>query len=82
MRVLLDTCVAAGAKSALAAAGHDVVWVGEWSEDPGNDEIIATAHRESRVLVTLDKDFGELTIVHSRHTPIAAGLLSPQPSEV
>jgi predicted nuclease of predicted toxin-antitoxin system len=44
-------------------AGHDVVWAGEWSEDPGDDEILARAHRERRVLVTLDKDFGELAVV-------------------
>src|SRR5688572_31568341 len=43
---------------------HDVVWCGEWSEDPGDDEILAFAHREGRILVTLDKDFGELAVVH------------------
>jgi len=30
----------------------------------GYDEILARAHRESRILVTLDKDFGELAIVY------------------
>ena len=33
-------------------------------EDPGDPASLATAFRESRVLVTLDKDFGELSIVH------------------
>jgi predicted nuclease of predicted toxin-antitoxin system len=47
----------------LRAEGHDVVWGGEWPEDPGDDEILGRAHREERVLVTLDKDFGELAIV-------------------
>ncbi|MFB3886928.1 MAG: DUF5615 family PIN-like protein [Thermodesulfobacteriota bacterium] len=32
-------------------------------EDPGDDEILERAYREDRVLVTLDKDFGELAIV-------------------
>src|SRR5256885_13044903 len=45
------------------AAGHDVVWAGHWPQDPGDEEILAQAHRENRVLVTLDKDFGELAIV-------------------
>jgi len=63
VRVLLDTCVWGGAKAPLAAAGHDVVWGGDWEEDPGDDEILARAHAESRVLVTLDKDFGELAVV-------------------
>jgi predicted nuclease of predicted toxin-antitoxin system len=44
--------------------GHDVIWAGDWPEDPGDDEILARAHREARILVTLDKDFGELAIVH------------------
>jgi len=63
MKVLLDTCVWGGAKKALQDAGYDVIWSGDWSEDPGDDEILALAHREKRVLVTLDKDFGELVIV-------------------
>lgn len=52
-----------GARAAISAAGHDVVWTGDWPEDPGDDEILARANSEGRVLVTLDKDFGELAIV-------------------
>ena len=63
MRLLLDTCVWGGAKAVLREAGHDVVWGGDWVEDPGDEEILARAYREQRVLVTLDKDFGELAIV-------------------
>lgn len=63
MRVLLDTCVWGGARSPLIAAGHDVIWVGDWDSDPGDAEILALAHQQMRVLVTLDKDFGELAIV-------------------
>lgn len=47
-------------------AGHDVVWVGEWAEDPGDAEILARADAERRVLVTLDRDFGELAIVRGQ----------------
>ena len=63
MRLLLDTCVWGGAREELRAAGHDVVWAGEWPEDPGDEEILARAYRERRILVTLDKDFGELAVV-------------------
>ena len=63
MKVLLDTRVSAGVPKALAAAGYDVVWVGDWPRDPGDIEILAHARQESRILVTLDKDFGELAIV-------------------
>ena len=63
MKVLLDTCVWGGAKTELQANGHDVLWTGDLSVDPGDEEILAQAHREGRILVTLDKDFGELAIV-------------------
>ena len=65
MKLLLDTCVWGKAKQALAEAGHDVEWSGEWEEDPGDEEILAIADREGRTLVTLDKDFGELAIVRN-----------------
>ena len=66
MKVLLDTCVWGGVRKALSDAGHDVVWTGDWEEDPGDDEILAHAYREGRVLVTLDKDFGTLAFLHGR----------------
>jgi predicted nuclease of predicted toxin-antitoxin system len=43
-----------------------VVWVGEWPEDPGDEEILEIATGEKRILVTLDKDFGELAVVHNK----------------
>lgn len=71
MKLLLDTCVCGGACKELRDEGHDVVWAGEWPEDPGDDEILERAHREERVLVTLEKDFGELAIVRGMpHTGI------------
>ena len=66
MKLLLDACVWGGAIKELVAAGHDAVWAGDWAEDPGDAEILARAHAEGRVLVTLDKDFGELAIVRQR----------------
>lgn len=65
MRLLLDTCVWGGTRADLEAAGHNAVWAGDWPEDPGDEEILAIANREERILVTLDKDFGELAIVYS-----------------
>ena len=62
MKVILDTCVWGGTLPDLRAAGHDVVWTGEWDEDPGDDEILADANAEERVLVTLDKDFGAMAV--------------------
>ena len=63
MRILLDTCVWGGAVNSLRTNGHDVIWSGDWDEDPGDEEILAIAHAERRILITLDKDFGELAIL-------------------
>lgn len=65
MRLLLDACVWGGAGVSLRASGHDVIWAGDWSEDPGDEQILAHAFSEGRILVTLDKDFAELAIVHA-----------------
>lgn len=62
MKVLLDSCVSSILRSPLQAAGHDVVWVGDWSQDPGDREILNFARREQRIVITLDKDFGALAI--------------------
>ena len=62
MKLLLATCVWGGAKDELQAAGHDVLWTGDLEQDSGDEDILAQAHREQRVLITLDKDFGELAI--------------------
>jgi len=64
LKLLLDTCLSALAKAELQATGHDVVWAGDWAEDPGDETILARAHEERRTLVTLDKDFGELAVLH------------------
>jgi len=64
VRILLDACVWGGARAGLASEGHDVKWIGDLSEDPGDEEVITQACTERRVLVTLDKDFGEMAVVH------------------
>jgi predicted nuclease of predicted toxin-antitoxin system len=63
MKLLLDSCVSNKVRDVLQNAGHNTIWAGDWEKDPGDEEILATAHTEGRVLITLDKDFGELAIV-------------------
>ena len=71
MKVLLDSCVSGSLRDLLQTNGHDVVWTGEWESDPGDEEILSHAHREGRVLITLDKDFGALAVLHNHpHTGI------------
>jgi predicted nuclease of predicted toxin-antitoxin system len=52
VKFLLDTCVSGGAVEPLKAAGHDVIWAGDWPADPGDEEILTLAYREGRILIT------------------------------
>jgi hypothetical protein len=60
MRFLADENFPADAVAALRAIGNDVVWIA--TEAPGSldPEVLAWAARDERILLTFDKDFGEL----------------------
>jgi len=66
VKLLLDSCVWSGARTELTAAGHETIWAGDWPNDPGDEEILARAHDEGRILVTLDKDFGDLAVSQAK----------------
>jgi predicted nuclease of predicted toxin-antitoxin system len=66
VKFLLDSCVWGGTKTELQLLGHDVVWCGDWESDPGDELVLEAAHRENRILVTLDKDFGELAVIRQK----------------
>ena len=63
MKFLLDSCISKFALSDLRKAGFEVFWIPEIGKDPGDDEIIKKATNEGLVLITADKDFGELVFV-------------------
>lgn len=44
----------------LRGAGHDVLYVKESLRGAADDEILTRAQSEARVIITQDKDFGEL----------------------
>ena len=60
MRFLANENFPGDAVAALSTAGHDVLWVR--TEAPGmiDADILALSMREARILLTFDKDFGEL----------------------
>ena len=60
MRLLVDSCVGLPTVVALREAGHDVDYVVEWDRDPGDDDILRQSVEQGRVLISRDKDFGEL----------------------
>ena len=67
MRFLLDVCASSRSLRAfLDALSHDSVSVVELNPSATDDEILEIGLTENRVLVTEDKDFGELIFVRER----------------
>lgn len=62
MRWLADECIAARVVKRLREAGHDVSYAAEMAAGEPDIAIVALAIRENRLLLTDDKDFGELVV--------------------
>jgi predicted nuclease of predicted toxin-antitoxin system len=60
MRFLANENFPGAAVTAPRAAGHDVVWVRSVAPGTTDSLILEWAAREERILLTFDKDFGEL----------------------
>ncbi len=60
MKLLVDECCDAGLVAALRADGHDVLYAQETPRGVTDDQILKYANQEDRILLTEDKDFGEL----------------------
>jgi predicted nuclease of predicted toxin-antitoxin system len=64
MKFLLDVCASSRAlRRLLTDLGHDVLSALEVDPRAADEMLLALALREARVLVTEDKDFGELIYV-------------------
>ena len=61
MRILADANMPGQVVAILRDAGHDVLWVKEESPLSPDPDVLEWATRESRLLITFDKDFGELS---------------------
>jgi predicted nuclease of predicted toxin-antitoxin system len=60
MRLLADENVPGAVVGALRRMGHDVLWAREHLRGASDSEILATGVAQLRILVTFDKDFGEI----------------------
>lgn len=61
MRIKLDENLSERLKPLIAEQGHDVTTVAEEGLAGAKDPVVcAAANRESRLLVTVDRDFGDL----------------------
>ena len=69
MKFVADEGVDGSLVSLLREGGHDVIYFAETNQSTDDDVILGLANAENRVLITRDKDFGELVfrlkMVHS-----------------
>jgi predicted nuclease of predicted toxin-antitoxin system len=61
LKFLADECCDAGIVKSLRGDGHDVTFVVEQNPGASDDEVLLSAYNEGRILLTEDKDFGELS---------------------
>lgn len=72
MRFLIDESLSSRVAELLRSAGYDAVHVGDLSLlGTPDDEVMAAARREDRVLITVDTDFGGLLAFAHESTPSA-----------
>jgi predicted nuclease of predicted toxin-antitoxin system len=85
MRFLANENFPASAVKAIAEGEHDIAWVRTSAPGITDVEVLAWAVQESRILLTFDKDFGELA--WRAKLPAASGIVlfrlpMPPPEEV
>jgi predicted nuclease of predicted toxin-antitoxin system len=81
MRFLADENVPISVTEELIAASHDVEWVARLTPGILDAEVLRRAGREDRILLTFDKDYGDLAH-NSEIAIIPAGIVlirSPVP---
>jgi predicted nuclease of predicted toxin-antitoxin system len=71
LRFLLDVNVGTRIAAALSSAGHDVVRMALTNATAEDGDILTLAVDSDRILVTYDRDFGELVFARAAATPPA-----------
>ena len=77
-KLLADEIVPAVVVLALRADGHVVSWMREVGPGSTDAAVLALASAEDRVLLTFDKDFGELAFRHALKATPGVILLRPR----
>ena len=72
MDLVADESCAMPVVRALREAGHDVLAIAEIAQGATDDRVLERALQEKRVLITEDRDFGELVYAHGR---LSAGVV-------
>jgi predicted nuclease of predicted toxin-antitoxin system len=66
VKILANENIAGDVVERLRAAGHDVLWVRTSFPGASDEKVLARATFEERLLITFDKDFGELVFARGQ----------------
>jgi len=80
-KFLANENVPGEAVEAARLAGHDLAWIHELSPGADDDAVLAFSLAENRVLVTFDKDFGEMVFRQGKTATCGVILLRPRLGE-
>ncbi len=69
MRLLADENIQAPLVGALRERGYDILYIGEFSRGVTDQEVLETAVSQERIILTEDKDFGDLVFRVNRDLP-------------
>jgi|WetSurMetagenome_2_1015567.scaffolds.fasta_scaffold98517_2 predicted nuclease of predicted toxin-antitoxin system len=73
LRILADENIPGEAIDTLRHLGIDVIWVRTFSPGSSDQAILQQAQAENRLVITFDKDFGELAF--HRGLPALSGII-------
>ena len=73
MRILANENIPHQAIAALRNRGHDVKWIRLTAPGVSDKDVLTLAVKEERILITFDKDFGELAL-HAK-LPAKCGII-------
>ena len=73
LRLLANKNFPGDAVTALQQVGHDIVWIRTAAPGSSDPSVLAKARAENRILITFDKDFGELVFRHG--LPATSGVI-------
>ena len=77
MRFLLDACASSQRlRSTLTTLGHDVVSALDHDPRASDETLMAWATAEERILITEDKDFGDLVFIRGLPHPCIIRLVA------
>ena len=72
MKFIADECVGLQIIEHLRKKGYEVLYILEINPGVSDNELLSLANKESAVLITLDKDFGEMVF---RQNMLTSGVI-------